>query len=356
MLFLLITFAGILSSHIQPDLLTEISEYDTNSEKPPAVRKLLNLLDDVMARLPALEGIEPSNYGEIFRRTLLSIRRARALAHRIPSGFADVFKELDELQIQVAERLYNNQAPPNFLIPFFPGLTARRFYEPHDFLLWQSIEPVLEEIQKEVSGYSGVKLSVGEYTAERDAGLVLQGTWNDVGIIRSGVPFVAVSDRFRVTLKTIMDIPEVATNVYGNVVISTLQPGTRIKLHQGESNAQITFHIPVDIPPSGTGITVDGLRRENPWVQPLVFDDSFHHEVWNLSDKPRTILLFRAWHPEFSIEERAMVVRNNPFNLNKKECKRLRKILAKKETKIRWRRELQHFHERQGKFRERDEL
>jgi len=352
---MLLTFAGLLCLTKQPDKLYS-KAHQANSEKSPAVRKLLTLLDDVFSQLAELEYLDSSADSEKFRRTLLSIRRSRALQWRITSGFDDIFNQLDELQMQVAEQLYNNQAPPNFLIPFFPGLTAQRFYKPHDFLLWQSIEPLVEKIRSEILVYSGEMISVGEYTAERDAGLVLQGSWRDVGIIRGGVPFDDVAGVLSVTLNTLMNIPEVATNVYGNAVVSTLEPGTRIKLHQGESNAQITFHIPIDVPLIGTGITVDGIHRDNPWVQTLVFDDSFKHEVWNLSQESRTILLFRAWHPEFSIEERIMVVKNNPFNLSKNEQKRLRKILAMKETRKRWKRELQHFRERQGKKMLRDEL
>jgi len=330
--------------------------YQANSEKSPAVQKLLTLLDDVFSQLAELEHQELSTDEEKFRRTLLSIRRARALNWRIPFGFDDIFDQLEELQMQVAERLYSNQAPPNFLIPFFPGLKAQRFYKPDDFLCWQSIEPLVEKIRGEILLYAGDTTSVGEYTAERDAGLVLQGSWRDVGIIRSGVPFDDVAGTFSVTYNTFMGIPEVATNVYGNVVVSTLEPGTRIRVHQGESNAQITFHIPIDVPVSGTGIAVDGIRRDNPWGQTLVFDDSFPHEVWNLSREPRTILLFRAWHPEFSIEERVMLVRNNPFNQSKKEVKRIKKILMTKETRKRWNRELDHFRKRDGRKLLRDEL
>jgi len=354
MLFLVVFFSALCLTKHHDNHFS--GAHQANSEKSPAVKKLLSFLDDVFSQLAELEHHELSTDEEKFRRTLLSIRRARALHWRIPHGFDDIFDQLEELQMQVAERLYSNQAPPNFLIPFFPGLNAQRFYKPDDFLCWQSIEPLVEKIRGEILLYSGDRTSVGEYTAERDAGLVLQGSWRDVGIIRGGVPFDDVARTFSITYNAFMGIPEVATNVYGNVVVSTLEPGTRIKVHQGESNAQITFHIPVDIPVSGTGIAVDGIRRDNPWGQTLVFDDSFPHEVWNLSRESRTILLFRAWHPEFSIEERVMLVRNNPFNLSKKELKRLKKILMTKETRKRWNRELDHFRKRNGRKLLRDEL
>jgi len=34
-----------------------------------------------------------------------------------------------------------------------------------------------------------------------------------------------------------------------------------------------------------------------------VFDDSFEHEAWNLSDRRRTVLIVDVWHPDLSDDE-----------------------------------------------------
>ena len=39
----------------------------------------------------------------------------------------------------------------------------------------------------------------------------------------------------------------------------------------------------------------------------LIFDDSMEHEAWNGSARPRVVLLFDIWRPEFTDEERSLV-------------------------------------------------
>jgi aspartyl/asparaginyl beta-hydroxylase (cupin superfamily) len=34
-----------------------------------------------------------------------------------------------------------------------------------------------------------------------------------------------------------------------------------------------------------------------------VFDDSFRHEAWNLSDRDRIVLIVDLWHPDLSDDE-----------------------------------------------------
>jgi aspartyl/asparaginyl beta-hydroxylase (cupin superfamily) len=36
----------------------------------------------------------------------------------------------------------------------------------------------------------------------------------------------------------------------------------------------------------------------------VVFDDSFEHEAWNRSDKPRVVLVLDVWHPELEPAEK----------------------------------------------------
>jgi len=66
-------------------------------------------------------------------------------------------------------------------------------------------------------------------------------------------------------------------------------------------------HVPLVVPstdPAVCGIRVGGETRAWEVGKPLVFDDAYEHETWNLSDKPRLILLMDVWHPELSLAER----------------------------------------------------
>jgi aspartyl/asparaginyl beta-hydroxylase (cupin superfamily) len=53
------------------------------------------------------------------------------------------------------------------------------------------------------------------------------------------------------------------------------------------------------------GINVGSETRAWEAKTPLVFDDSYEHSTWNLTDSSRVILLFDIWHPDLSERERA---------------------------------------------------
>ena len=44
----------------------------------------------------------------------------------------------------------------------------------------------------------------------------------------------------------------------------------------------------------------------------IVFDDSFEHEVWNPSERPRLVFIVDAWHPDLvTAEQRYEALENN---------------------------------------------
>jgi aspartyl/asparaginyl beta-hydroxylase (cupin superfamily) len=81
-----------------------------------------------------------------------------------------------------------------------------------------------------------------------------------------------------------------------NAFLSRLAPRTRIPAHHGVTNARVTVHLPLIVPP-GCGFRVGPETRE--WVpgRAWVFDDTIEHEAWNDSDEPRLILIFDVWNP-----------------------------------------------------------
>ena len=88
-----------------------------------------------------------------------------------------------------------------------------------------------------------------------------------------------------------------------NAFLSRLAPRTRIPPHHGVTNARLTVHLPLIVPP-GCGFRVGGETRE--WVpgRAWVFDDTIEHEAWNDSNQPRVILIFDIWHPLLEPAER----------------------------------------------------
>lgn len=88
-----------------------------------------------------------------------------------------------------------------------------------------------------------------------------------------------------------------------NAFLSRLAPRTHIPPHNGVTNARVTVHLPLIIPP-GCGFRVGDDTREWEPGRAWVFDDTILHEAWNDSDEPRVILIFDVWHPLLDEAER----------------------------------------------------
>ena len=96
-----------------------------------------------------------------------------------------------------------------------------------------------------------------------------------------------------------------AAGAFFNAKFSILQPGTEILPHCGPSNARLRAHVTVAAA-AGASLRVgapDAKRVE--WgAAPLVFDDSFEHDVIHEGADPRIVLVLDAWHPELPPERR----------------------------------------------------
>jgi aspartate beta-hydroxylase len=91
-----------------------------------------------------------------------------------------------------------------------------------------------------------------------------------------------------------------------SVMFSVLQPRTTIPAHTGSTNARITVHLPLVVPP-GCRFRVGGETREWREGEAWAFDDTIEHEAWNDSDSPRAILILDVWNPLLTEAERAAV-------------------------------------------------
>jgi aspartyl/asparaginyl beta-hydroxylase (cupin superfamily) len=100
----------------------------------------------------------------------------------------------------------------------------------------------------------------------------------------------------------LLDMPGKAPTV----MFSVLQPRTAIPPHTGSTNARVTVHLPLVVPP-GCRFRVGGETREWREGEAWAFDDTIEHEAWNDSDSPRAILILDVWNPLLSQAERAVV-------------------------------------------------
>ena len=89
-----------------------------------------------------------------------------------------------------------------------------------------------------------------------------------------------------------------------NAFFSWLDPKTKIPPHTGVTNARVTVHLPLIVPPH-CGFRVGAETRAWEAGKAWVFDDTIEHEAWNDSDAPRLILIFDIWHPMLDEGERS---------------------------------------------------
>ena len=77
--------------------------------------------------------------------------------------------------------------------------------------------------------------------------------------------------------------------------LSVLRSGHHIAAHCGPWNLRTNLHLGIQIP-ANCGIRVARTTRD--WLEGrwIAFDDGFEHEVWNLSQTERVVLVVNAWN------------------------------------------------------------
>ncbi len=109
-------------------------------------------------------------------------------------------------------------------------------------------------------------------------------------------------------LDAIPEIAEMARRGVGECTFSALGGGAHIKPHCGSTNARLTCHLPLLVPPGDAcTIRVGGETRTYREGELMVFDDSWEHELWQAAppDQTRVVLLIRFWHPDIPRERYA---------------------------------------------------
>src|SRR6185295_17979358 len=74
---------------------------------------------------------------------------------------------------------------------------------------------------------------------------------------------------------------------------SILTPGAHIPRHRGVTKAILTAHLGLIVPARREACRMQVADRMLHWEEgaTLVFDDTYHHEVWNESGEKRVVLL-----------------------------------------------------------------
>jgi aspartyl/asparaginyl beta-hydroxylase (cupin superfamily) len=89
------------------------------------------------------------------------------------------------------------------------------------------------------------------------------------------------------TARALSLIPGMSTAFF-----SVLAPGKHLPAHRGPYNGVLRFHLGLQVPRDGSRCEIRVGQETRKWCDggALVFDDSYDHEAWNLSDEWRVVL------------------------------------------------------------------
>jgi len=240
-----------------------------------------------------------------FEAELLGALTARGLGE---PGTQRVSHALDLL---LGKRQVFLQQPKYF---YFPELPQVQFYDRRDLPWARKLEEHTVEIVAELRAILATRQGFVPYIQRAaDRPLVNPNPlmdsldWGACYLVKDGLEVRENAERCPRTMEALAETP--LCRIPGrtpSVLFSMLKPGTRIRPHNGFTNARLICHLPLIVPPH-CGLRVGNETR--PWreAELTVFDDSIEHEAWNSSDAIRVVLLFDIWRPELTQKEQALV-------------------------------------------------
>lgn len=117
------------------------------------------------------------------------------------------------------------------------------------------------------------------------------------------------------TTKLLQQVPGLQTAFF-----SVIEPGGYLKRHRGVTKAIITCHLGLRVPRRHQDCVIRIKRKLRSWKEGkvLLFDDTRKHEVWNMTDEPRMVLLMHVLRPvrfPGNVASRGFLaaVRHSPF-------------------------------------------
>jgi len=242
------------------------------------------------------------------------------------------YEDVQEIAVQGVKNgiWYNKwQRPPHFV----QALEAKPWHEPSKFQMCRMLEELYPTIRAEYDAYidklinrkdwddSDTTPGLGDVGSRpgalHDGGLTKSGRWREVPLFTNCTLNREYAKYFPETVKILQEHCRDATGLAlcggGDVIMSSLAPGTRLRPHCGPSNSRLTCHMGIKVPKTkeqGCWIRVAAEEKRG-WEEGrcMVFDDSFEHEV--VYEEPsvheaypgdRVVLLANFWHTDFDFK------------------------------------------------------
>ena len=130
--------------------------------------------------------------------------------------------------------------------------------------------------------------------------------WNSLHLMKGG-ELTKHGRQLPEEIKALFDSPILAhCPVHApEVVISVLQPNTKIPPHFGISNIKWTLHIPLIINDKSYLNVANEKVFWREGKTAILFDDSYQHSAENGADTARAVLIMDVWNPHLTLDERA---------------------------------------------------
>jgi len=181
----------------------------------------------------------------------------------------------------------------------YPGLRAVPWHDPQQFRLARDLEAMADTVAAEVHGLAGRRFH------EEAENIKRSGRWSVLFLYERGRKNEHNCSLCPQTVAAI-EANRTVLSLGGLAYFSMLEPDTHIAPHTGPTNVRLRCHLGIDVP-EGCGLRVGGVERTWEEGRCLVFDDSFTHEAWNRSARPRVVLVVDLWHPDLTDDEVALL-------------------------------------------------
>jgi aspartate beta-hydroxylase len=181
----------------------------------------------------------------------------------------------------------------------YPGLTAQPWHDAARFPVVAGLERNARHILLEAQALED---SLFRDEAEN---IGRAGRWSVCSLYERGRKRKEICSRCP-TVTAVVEADRRVTTRIGMIYFSRLDANSRVAPHKGPTNMRLRCHFGIEIP-EGCGIRVGGVEARWEQGRSIVFDDSFEHEVWNLSRQRRTVLVVDVWHPDLSDDEVALL-------------------------------------------------
>jgi len=269
-------------------------------------------------RLAEGQSLPPADVAEL--------RRAEEVARRLDAAYAAQLEETlttlgyppehrsvrfqQSLDVMAGRKQVYYQEPTGY---YFPGLPQTQFFDTADFAWVPAVEAATAAVRAELEallteGLEGFRPYIrSEESQPRDHPLLDKRDWSALFLCENGRIFDEAVARCPKTWAAVQEAPQAwIARSSPTAMFSLLRAGARIPAHRGVTNARLTCHLPLIVPP-GCGFRVGNEVRSWREGKVLIFDDSIEHEAWNESGEDRVVLIFDIERPEMNDQEKREV-------------------------------------------------